>query len=105
MTGGQINGNKCQGDSTFDSTSGVLVAAGGTLKLSGGTISNNSAYRGSAVMLYSEDPKARATFTMDGGTISGNASTECLDSTPASGAVHAGKDGVVLQQQEQNCSE
>jgi len=88
MTGGQISGNKCQGSNTFISTSGVFVAAGGAFKLSGGQISGNSAYRGSAVMLYSEDPKARATFTMEGGTISGNTSSQYNDGMPSSGAVH-----------------
>jgi len=88
MTGGQISSNKCSGENSFVSSSGVLVYGGGSFTMNGGKISNNSGYRGSAVMLYGNDKKSRSSFTMNNGEISGNTSSKYTSTLEASGAVH-----------------
>lgn len=59
------------------------TASGGSLAMSGGTISGNEAYDyGGGVYIYSYGSDG-GTFTMDDGTISGNTATDgggvCVD--------------------------
>ena len=56
--------------------------------MTGGSIPGNSGYRGSAVMMYSEDSHKRAAFTMSGGDISKNTSKRLDSGWASSGAVH-----------------
>ena len=87
MTGGGICDNVVSGRAY--SCPGVLVAEGGAFNMSGGEISGNSGYRGSAVLVYSSAEDGPASFTMSGGEISGNTSSGGSgDNTRASGAVH-----------------
>ena len=89
IRGGKIQNNQALGRDTYLSSAGLMLFENGAAEMTGGSISGNSGYRGSAVMMYSEDSHKRAAFTMSGGDISKNTSKR-LDSGRAypSGAVH-----------------
>ena len=89
IRGGKIQNNQALGRDTYLSSAGLMLFENGAAEMTGGSISGNSGYRGSAVMMYSEDSHKRAAFTMSGGDISKNTSKR-LDSGWAypSGAVH-----------------
>lgn len=89
IRGGKIQNNQTTGQDTYLSSAGLMLFENGAAEMTGGSISGNSGYRGSAVMMYSEDSRKRAAFTMSGGDISKNTSKR-LDSGWAypSGAVH-----------------
>lgn len=89
IRGGKIQNNQTIGQDTYLSSAGLMLFENGAAEMTGGSISGNSGYRGSAVMMYSEDSGKRAAFTMSGGDISKNTSKR-LDSGWAypSGAVH-----------------
>jgi len=72
MTGGNISGN----DSSNGMGGGVFVDENGTFKMSNGNITNNTAALAGG--LAGASP---ATFTMSGGTISGNAVKKRSDGT------------------------
>ncbi len=96
MTDGIIQNNtstavqETGGSSTYGvcvASSGVLLSGSATGEMSGGTIQVNYSFNGSAIYLYSESGAAGdypVTFTISGGTITGN---ESPTSTNASGAV------------------
>lgn len=88
MQGGEIRDNIATDGNDLTVSSGVLLQGNAQGTMSDGTISGNTAHRGSAVMLYGDDPSNRTMFTMNGGTIANN---DCVDSAgpaQASGAVH-----------------
>lgn len=89
IRGGKIQNNQTTGQDAYLSSAGLMLYENGAAEMTGGSISGNSGYRGSAVMMYSEDSSKRAAFTMSGGDISKNTSKR-LDSGWAypSGAVH-----------------
>ena len=89
IRGGKIQNNQTIGRDTYLSSAGLMLFENGAAEMTGGSISGNSGYRGSAVMMYSENSGKRAAFTMSGGDISKNTSKR-LDSGWAypSGAVH-----------------
>lgn len=89
IRGGKIQNNQTIGQDTYLSSAGLMLFENGAAEMTGGSISGNSGYRGSAVMMYSENSRKRAAFTMSGGDISKNTSKR-LDSGWAypSGAVH-----------------
>ena len=89
IRGGKIQNNQALGRDTYLSSAGLMLFENGAAEMTGGSISGNSGYRGSAVMMYSENSGKRAAFTMSGGDISKNTSKR-LDSGWAypSGAVH-----------------
>lgn len=89
IRGGKIQNNQTIGRDTYLSSAGLMLFENGAAEMTGGSISGNSGYRGSAVMMYSENSRKRAAFTMSGGDISKNTSKR-LDSGWAypSGAVH-----------------
>ena len=89
ILGGKIQNNQAIGRDTYLSSAGLMLFENGAAEMTGGSISGNSGYRGSAVMMYSENSRKRAAFTMSGGDISKNTSKR-LDSglSYPSGAVH-----------------
>lgn len=89
IRGGKIQNNQTIGRDTYLSSAGLMLFENGAAEMTGGSISGNSGYRGSAIMMYSENSRKRAAFTMSGGDISKNTSKR-LDSGWAypSGAVH-----------------
>lgn len=89
IRGGKIQNNQTTGQDAYLSSAGLMLYENGAAEMTGGSISGNSGYRGSAVMMYSENSSKRAAFTMSGGDISKNTSKR-LDSGWAypSGAVH-----------------
>ena len=95
MKGGVIrkNGIVVTGDTNgyHLTSSGVMLVGNACFDMSGGSIEDNSGYRGSAVLAYSEGEgdSQRAKFTMTGGQISGNRSSKLeAGSLDPSGAVH-----------------
>ncbi len=96
MTDGTIQNNtstavqEIGGSSTYGvcvASSGVLLSGFATGEMSGGIIQNNYSFNGSAIYLYSESGDVGdypVTFTISGGTITGN---ESPVSANASGAV------------------
>lgn len=75
MSGGTIQNNKVIGDTVGNSSSGILLYGSSSGEMTGGDIKGNSAFRGSAIMLYSYESGQQAEFTLTDGTISGNACT------------------------------
>lgn len=72
---GNIDGNQCTSETATTTRDGgaVYVFAGGNLDMQGGTIQNNSAISGGAVLLAaSNDSSLQATMKMSGGTIQNN---------------------------------
>ena len=76
-TGAKITGNRITG--TTSSGGGVYVASSGTFTMSGGEISDNTAYLGGGGVYVGSN----GAFTMSGGEISGNTAYE-------GGGVHVG---------------
>lgn len=72
IQGGAIQNNKIARENNFNSSAGILLLGSSKGSMSGGTISGNSSYRGSAIMLYSSSGEGHAAFTLSGGTVSGN---------------------------------
>ena len=92
MNGGEISGNTA---SLENSTPGVAVSNGASFVMEDGTIANNTGLRGGGVLVgttYIEDynETTAATFTMNGGTISGNITKENV-------GLQAGGGGVFVQ--------
>lgn len=88
IRGGKIQNNQTTGQDTYLSSAGLMLFENGAAEMTGGSISGNSGYRGSAVMMYSEDSHKRAAFTMSGGDISKNTSKRLDSGWASSGAVH-----------------
>lgn len=99
MSGGIIENNAVSlGNKDIEScsSSGILLLCdnqSASLSISGGTIRNNLATRGSAVMMFSRDsynPDTRLSFQLSGGTITQNTCRSASGSpiASASGAVH-----------------
>ena len=88
IRGGKIQNNQTIGRDTYLSSAGLMLFENGAAEMTGGSISGNSGYRGSAVMMYSEDSHKRAAFTMSGGDISKNTSKRLDSGWASSGAVH-----------------
>lgn len=84
---GFIQNNKVIGTNSFNTSSGILLYGTSSGEMTGGTISGNSAYRGSAIMLYGPDYGQKAEFTLSDGVISGNTCTQ-LGTLQAAGAVY-----------------
>jgi len=95
MEGGQISGCRAGSNRTDDAAYGGAAVGiyAGSFTLSGGAITDNTAYRGAAVMLCT--PAAR--FTMEGGKISGNdaRTSEAAKSNGYGGAVYV-RDGTAI---------
>ena len=88
IRGGKIQNNQTTGQDTYLSSAGLMLFENGAAEMTGGSISGNSGYRGSAVMMYSENSRKRAAFTMSGGDISKNTSKRLDSGWASSGAVH-----------------
>ena len=92
MKGGEISGNTA---SLENSTPGVAVSNGASFVMEDGTIANNTGLRGGGVLAGTTDiedynENTAATFTMNGGTISGNI-------TKGHNGLEAGGGGVFVQ--------
>ena len=92
MKGGEISGNTA---SLENSTPGVAVSNGASFEMEDGTIANNTGLRGGGVLVGTTDIEdynetTAATFTMNGGTISGNITKENV-------GLQAGGGGVFVQ--------
>ncbi len=88
ITGGEISENSASAAAALNCSSGVLLYGNAAGAMSGGTISENTGHRGSAVMLWGGDADHRTTFELSGsGAITGNACTSAGKVT-GSGAVH-----------------
>ena len=79
------------------SSTGVMLADGASMEMTGGEISGNTGYQGSAVVAYGENAGEgkRVSFLMSGGTIENNKSNKLGTRTP-SGAVHVEGGGVCV---------
>lgn len=77
------------GNGNHNSSAGIMLTNGASMKMSGGEIANNNGYQGTAVMLYEPDQGEgnRVSFFLTGGTIQDNKSSKLGSRTP-SGAVH-----------------
>lgn len=77
------------GNGNHNSSAGIMLTNGASMKMSGGEIANNNGYQGTAVMLYEPDQgeSKRVSFFLTGGTIQDNKSSKLGSRTP-SGAVH-----------------
>lgn len=86
VSGGTIQNNKVTDTNSYNASSGILLYESSSGKMTGGVITGNSAIRGSAIMLYSQNNSSKAVFTLSGGKITENI---CTDGTvDGSGAVH-----------------
>ena len=59
IRGGKIQNNQTIGQDTYLSSAGLMLFENGAAEMTGGSISGNSGYRGSAVMMYSENSRKR----------------------------------------------
>lgn len=77
------------GNGNHNSSAGIMLTNGASMKMSGGEIANNNGYQGTAVMLYEPDQGEgkRVSFFLTGGSIQDNKSSKLGSRTP-SGAVH-----------------
>ena len=74
MSGGSITGNSVSGPD--NSTGGGVHVNSGTFTMTNGVISNNGAPNGGGVTVFKGTQEGTSSFTLSGGSITGNSATE-----------------------------
>lgn len=87
IKGGTIQNNRVLGVDNATSSAGILLYGNASGQMSGGTIANNAAIRGSAMTLYNLNEDVRTQFVISGGTITNNICKKNGNDT-ASGAIY-----------------